>query len=161
MAKPHPWPHDTLDIATTITEHNDIFVLSLFISYYELYRKDNPGMLRGLMPSLQERIRIIYKAALPLVPKVEKINSKKLPLWAEQVNTIRELYPAILLELKQIEGPLDKQRFIEIKPILLDIFDATARIQIELIKIATVPQKKRYILQLYKLNTITEEIKHQ
>jgi hypothetical protein len=155
MAKPHPWPHVTLDSAETIVSQNDLFVLSLVICHKHL-KADNPGMLAGLLPSLMECVKIIHAAAVELGPVIENRPSDKLPLWAKQVNRIVDEYPAVLLRLHDIEPLLRQGRVIEIQRIVVELFNISAAIQVQFIKIAL--DKKRYTLSLTKIDQISEEI---
>ena len=153
--KPHPWPPYTYPYAETIVSKNDLLVLSLVISHKEL-KADNPGMLKGLLSSLEAAVKIIYEAAVQLGPAVENRDSTKLPLWAKQVNRITEEYPAVLLRLKELAPILKAGRVYEARQAVVELFNITASIQVQFIKIAL--DKNRYVLSLSKLDQITEEI---
>lgn len=153
--KPIPWPPSAYPFCETIVSKNDLLVLSLVICHKEL-KADNPGMLAGLLPSLEAGIRVIYEAALELGPLVEQIPANELPLWARQINKITNEYPALILRLRELQPILRAGRVIEARRAVAELFKITATIQVQFIKIAL--DKKRYVLSLSKLDQYTEEL---
>jgi hypothetical protein len=155
--KPQPWPSSAYPFCETIVSKNDLFVMSLVLAHKEL-KADNPKWLAGLLPSLEAATKIIYDAAIELGPIVEEIPADELPLWARQINKIVKEYPAVLLKLRELEPILRAGRVIDARREIVELFNISAKIQVQFIKIAL--DKKNYVLSLTKIDQISEEIEN-
>lgn len=157
MRKPQPWPAHTSPYGDTITRQNDLLVLALYESYYELKYEGNFDLLAGLLPIMLERASAIYEAAVEVGPYIENRPSDKLPLWAKQCNRIVKEYPAIMMRLRGLDRKIKEQRIIDIRRILLEVFTTTAQVQVQLLKIPA--GKALLILPVKKIQEMSQEFK--